>query len=163
MDDIAVTAGMTPEERAELGAVALRAFVRGRQDPVIKRAAAAGLGAYTEDLDAVVEDLPTALIDLLCDLHHLADSKGIAWDVLETGAARHYDAERYDEPCEHFGSWQLWEDEIRTLHVTVKGEPPQLTLNVYDSSAGDGENTRVFCSHCQRVFQVPDDVEVVYR
>ena len=39
------------------------------------------------------EDTQTHMYDLICDLHHLADSEGIDWDNILRMADMHYQAE----------------------------------------------------------------------
>lgn len=69
-------------DRAELAGVALQAF--------------AFVAGQSEDL--AKHDPDTVLGDLLADLHHWADRRGVDWETAVSRGEGHYDAELVEQP-----------------------------------------------------------------
>lgn len=156
MDDIAAsTPELTPEKRADRAWPAIYMYAFEGQDGVMA----------TSELQTKVSDM---LVDLMhfCDVQKAKDAsgrrEGWSWDELLAQAKSHYEAETYDEPCEHLGQWEIWEDSINTVHITAeRDEAGRLTIEAYDSESGDGDNERIYCRQCGSVFPCPVDVHYV--
>ena len=72
--------------------------------------AQASLDVYTKLTGLTKEDgLQTAIVDLIGDLRHLADSKGIDWDEVKARANDHYSAET-EWSCPHCKAKGAMED-----------------------------------------------------
>lgn len=148
MDDIAAsTPEETPEKRAERGYRTIEAFYEGK----------------VPKWDTM-GDIASSLGDLLTDLMHWSEARGADFAAALTQAEHHYEAERDDEPCEHYGSWRVWEDTIydRHVHVVLGADGKPAELRIGHGSVGDGDNDRIFCADCMRVFPFPDEAEVDY-